>query len=355
MAFTEGLCPNIQQKLINIHRDGAPALQRTPVGYIDAILSPENTSGFEKIQTNDGSGKRRIVTITYFQRGIPTDTTSDPSLFCTADIEPAPFEVEIEAENWLSLKALVFNEEEMRKICDPDDMWIANIMDAYLDALAVQLDVEALTLQAANFGNFIDGTNTVHTIYPLDDNLNAQPVAEALMLREYQDINGKGTPLVVAAGNMDIYGRLVNIGCCNTGGVDVSKGSAYNYYYDRNVGAAFGDNNDFAVLQPGAVQLVTWNRFVGPYAKKSMEWEKSTLTDPKTGITYDMIVHYEPCAGDAAEGRYIINLGLYYNVYFMPADAYQAGDELFGVNGTLYFNASCGDYTCSDLPAGSLI
>jgi hypothetical protein len=68
-----------------------------------------------------------------------------------------------------------------------------------------------------------------------------------------------------------------------------------------------------------------------------------------------MIVNYIPCAGDAAEGQYVINLGIWYNLVFLPTDAYQATDELFGVNGTLYFNASCGDYTCSDLPAGSLI
>jgi hypothetical protein len=355
MPFTEGLCPNIQQKINNAWATMSPSTQRSKLGYLDALQSPQNTTGVEKIATNSRNGKTGIVTLTGYTRGVVAETSDDPSIFCDAAIEPTPYEIEVECDNWISLAGLTFNEDQMRKICDPDSMWIADILNSRFDAIATQLDAELLALQAANFGNFIDGTATVHTIYPLNSVLEAQPIAETLMLNEYMDINGTGTPLLVGAENINLYSQLVKIGCCNDGGVDVAANGQYQFFYDRQVGAAFGDNNDFVLMQPGAVQLVTWNRFVGPYIMDEKLWKKDTITDPKTGVTYDMVMSYSPCEGDAAEGQYVLSIGVYYTLAFLPVDAYQATDPLYGVNGTLYFNADCGDYTCSELPAGSEI
>jgi hypothetical protein len=355
MAWTEGLCASIQEKMIAIYGSKAPALQRTPTGYLDALQSAENKAGITAIPVNDGTGKKRIVRITGYSRGVVAETSTDPEDFCLTQVTPAPYENDVEADLWFSLPGLTFNETDMRKICDPDSMWIAEILNTRLDAFAVGLDAALLALQNANYGNFIDGSNATHVIYPINSEGEAQPLAEELMLNEYADINGVGRPIVVGAGNMRIYSGLTAIGCCNDGGVDVSQAGRYAFYFDRQVGAAFGDNNDFVVMQPGSVQLITWNRFVGAYAKSNDLFVKGTVTDPKNGLTVDMYMTYEPCADGAAEGQYILSIGVYYNLVFLPTDSYQATDPLYLTNGTLSFNADCGDYTCDDLPSGSII
>lgn len=52
---------------------------------------------------------------------------------CNADISKVPYEETVEINDVLSLKGLSFLEDEMRKLCDADQAWIARQINMHLD------------------------------------------------------------------------------------------------------------------------------------------------------------------------------------------------------------------------------
>jgi hypothetical protein len=87
-------------------------------------------------------------------------------------------------------------------------------------------------------------------------------------------------------------------------------------------------------MRPGSVQLITRNDYVGPYAKENDVFSHGTVTDPFTGITWDIKWHYNDC-----DDTYSMIIGVWYKQYFLPSDIFESGDDLFGVNGILHYRA----------------
>ena len=131
------------------------------------------------------------------------------------------------------------------------------------------------------------------------------------------------------------------IACCNELGFDLARWTDYRYYYDRFVDGQVG-TNEMIMLAPGAVQLVTWNAYVGDYAKRNDVFEHGTLTDPFTGLPYDIKIHYDDC-----RDRWSIQFGVHFEVVYLPQDGFDQNDDLAGVNYTFNF----GD--CSTIEACS--
>ena len=208
-----------------------------------------------------------------------------------------------------------------------------------MNAVNTALNKDLLAKQALNFGNFADGTN-VKSLKLLEDGTNAsRGIATAQMRHEYDKASASGAPIIVAGGNFDLYAKMNQIACCNDLGIDLSRWTDYQYFYDRFVDAQVG-TNDMIVLAPGAVQLVTWNKYVGEYAKRNDVFEHGTLTDPFTGLTYDIKINYDDC-----KDRWTIQFGLYFKLVHLPSNAFAADDDLNGVNYTFHWT------DCSELVA----
>jgi hypothetical protein len=99
-VFLEGLCEKIQDSLINIHKDKAPQVQRTQVGYLQMLMSAENTAGVEQIPI-PSDGKDRTVRIKGIRRGIASDITDEDDGDCATEIEKAPFEFQFHVNRFL--------------------------------------------------------------------------------------------------------------------------------------------------------------------------------------------------------------------------------------------------------------
>lgn len=79
-------------------------------------------------------------------------------------------------------------------------------------------------------------------------------------------------------------------------GLDLSAVDDLNPYafYDRFLDTTIGINN-FFMLSPGAVQLVTFNRNVGEHNRSVTNlYTHSTFVDPATGLEVDFEWYYEP-------------------------------------------------------------
>jgi len=326
MPFTQGLCQKLQTTLNRTAGQNAPALKRDRVGYLEALVSEANTAGVEMIPVPT-NGKKRLVQIDYYQRG--TVGTINGDLGCTEDVEKEPFEKIVDVRDSVSSQGLIFNEDEMRKLCEADDVWVSNILMGEMNAVNVALNKHLLGLQAANFGQFEDGS-AQKSLKLFEDTSNAtRGIARAQILHEYEKTAASGTPIIVGGGNFDLYAKSNEIACCNQLGFDLSQAQDdFLYFYDRFTQTEIGANQ-FFVMAPGATQLVTWNKYLGSYAKRNDVFEHGTITDPFTGLTYDLKIHYDDC-----NDRWTIKFFLHFALEFLPANAWAAGDDLEGVNYT---------------------
>jgi len=332
MAFTQGLCQKLQQDLINVAGCNAPALKRDKTGYLDAVVSEENRSGVEMIQVPT-NGKYRAVQINYNKRGTEADVNLTCTNNCLGEIEKEPFETVLNITNCLETKGLIFNDDEMRKLCESDAAWTANVVMGQMNAVNVALNKQLLAKQALNFGNFLGGT-AIKNVKLFEDTTNAaRAIALAQIKHELDNVGSCGTPLLIGGGNLDLFAKVNKMACCNanTGTSLEGWNNDASYYNDRFVEGVIGAG-EFIALAPGAVQLVTWNKYVGSYAKKNDVFEHGTITDPFTGLTYDIKVHYDDCAD-----RWVIKFFLNWEMFFIPATAFAAGDDLLGVNYTFNF------------------
>lgn len=342
--FTVGLCEAIQTSLIGLLGNNSPELKRTQVGYLQAVVSPQNTAGVTMVPVDPGNGKFKQVRITYIQRGCSDDvvlTCADGS--CDAEVFKSPLETLVEVTDCISTKWMGFNESDMRKLCEPDGTYRARVMNSQIDVLMVELDKALIALQNANFGNFpptnlpaaYDSCKDVILLNTCENGISY--AGEAEIIEDFKLLDTTSRPILIGAGRLSRYVTMAKVGCCNDTGINTSQAGAFDFFHDRYVEGIIGANG-FIGLVPGYVQLLTWNQFVGDYRKENDTFSHGTITDPLTGITLDQEWIYDPCTY-----QYKHRFKLHYELHFIPVDSFAACDELEGVNFTLCYTATASD------------
>ncbi len=335
--FTAGICANIQTSLNQLMGPNSPELKRTPVGYLQAITSPTNTAGLEVIPVDTNDGKKHKVTVVYGKRGTESDIQDTYNNGCTADTSDVPYEDEVEITDVQSTLGIAFSETEMRKLCEADQTWIARKINSKLDPFMVALNKKLITLQASNFGKFADGTSAVKSRQLIESSDNsAVYYGENQILNDFEDIDAVGRPILIGSGKLRDYVRLQGIGCCNAQGINMGDAGQFDYFNDRHVGTILGDADEFIGIAPGNVQLLTYNKYKGTYRRPfNGNYAKTTIIDPFTGLELDMRWKYDDC-----EEMWILTFSLWYNLWFLPTDAFETSDALSGVNYTLNYKAT---------------
>lgn len=334
-VFTEGICEDIQESLINLMGNNSPSLKRTPVGYLQAVKSASNMAGVRQMPI-PSDGKKRKVRIVFDQRATDTGITDSIGSSCDGDVVDTPFETDFEVEQEVSSPGIIFSEDEMRKLCQTDKSWIAQRLNARFDAMAVYINKKLITLQNSTFGKFKDGTSTVHSRQLLvAATKSAFYYGENQILNDFTDISATGRPILIGNGKLRDYTRIQSKGCCNASGIDLGMAGEFDYYQDQHVGTILGNADDFIGLAPGNVQFASWNKYVGSYEKLWDSVIKTTMMDPYTGLVYDLTWKYDDC-----EENWILKLSLHYDLFFLPSNAFNASDPLTGVNYTLHYRAT---------------
>jgi hypothetical protein len=88
---------------------------------------------------------------------------------------------------------------------------------------------------------------------------------------------------------------------------------------------------------PGAVQMISFNEFKGILEMNDSTLVQGTLQhpDPNLPLTFDYRAEYTCNGADSKVWNFEVALN--HDFIFLPADMYQAGDRLEGVNGILKF------------------
>ena len=317
MAYTEGLCSAIQVNLNDIAGSNAPALRREKVGYVDALMSDANRAGFtaQIVPTN---GKFRTVQINYQTQPCDGDVSTSCTPNCTPDVEPTPSEALITDFSCLKYK-MGFDENEMRKLCEADSVWVGQTIMNAMNAVDVALDKALLAGVGSSYYLADSGTCTLGNLEVPLFNTSGQvnPMAWAYIKHIYEQTGANGIPFLIGGGSIDLFAKATQMACCNTNyGMDMSNwmSDAY-YYYDRFVNSVESATSTY-MLAPGTRQLVLWNKYVGDYAKRNDSFEHGTVVDPFTGLVYDLKTNYDDCTE-----KWYVEIGLNYHHWAIPAGA----------------------------------
>lgn len=344
--FDQALCPLIQEKLVDKFGMNAPMFKYKRLGFLQAITSNAMTAGTTQIQLDGGvGGKIRQVQLIYdtpyclgvAQKSyncVDVDTATNnqqPGLASRLVTLPAnPF---ILVDGSGNPTRLMFDKNEMRKICEGEgELMVRHIM-AFLRNLEEGMNNALLEQFAPLVGKFADGSGLKGI--PLFAN-DAGGISQALLSatekleQEYSDISATGLPILVGHTIPRNYAQRLKWGCCNLQGVNMANASGGFYFFDDQfIDGAVGAN-DFFLLAPNSVQLVTWNKYIVDQAENTDVYQAGAITSPFTGITYDMRVFW-----DVKCEKYFVELMSFSQMVVSPA----GGCGIAGANGTLAFHA----------------
>lgn len=337
-VFTAGICVEKLMDLADIKGNvNDPLFKRSPLGWIEAVTSPLNKTGVE-ITTQEGA-KEKSVRIKWMQRDIQTQVRTSADSSCT-DGDYADFDEEtISLSNYVR-RSMKFKTSEIKKICEGRGDFMKIRMKAAFDAITREINETGLTDQALNFGiNVRTGSATASdlTVFP---NATGAPNARPLQIMK-NDYNVRnqfvGTMILIGAGNAYDYWTTLEASCCNDGGVDMlalSNRLGWSPFIDTQMETVLGTNH-FMVMEPGAVQFLTFNDYVGEDATSAgASVARGTIKDPRTGIVYDLKVLQDDCSDD-----WTVIISLTYDFWFTPISQYHFDDPLRGTRGTLRYRA----------------
>lgn len=360
MAYTEGLCPQIQQAAVNVFGANIPALKRRRLGFLESVMSSYNRDGFQVIQLDGGNrGKIRTVQIVYDDAYCLNVAAG--AYDCTAPTadanktEPSPQEVLItlpsnpyvmkSTANGTPVQRLKLTDWEIRKLCENKDMFISRQITSWLLNFEEGLNKALLAEYAALIGTFADGdTEKNIPLYANDAAGINQPLksAQHTLRNEYMNIRAQGQPIVIGSRLFQNYNSDVNNGCCNLNGVMMQPTNMGWYFFEDDYIETVIGSGYISVLAPGAVQVVTWNKYQsGAEQEDHEQLVRGTIISPWTGMEYDMKMFY-----DVSCEAWYLELFSYSKIVVVPA----GGCGITGANGTLKFKA-CAEaetFTCEE-------
>lgn len=338
--YTQGLCPQIQKSVIAAFGANAPAMKRRRLGLLEGLMSSYNRSGFEVIQIDGGQqGKIRIVQLVYdnpYCLDVATGTYDCTQPFGQGQ-EPDPKEklVTLPANPFImksggNPKRLKLDQTAIRYLCESEDSFAARQVLNWLINFEEGFDLALGTLIAPLIGTFANGDSEKNLpLYANDGGgiNNALKSAQHKLRNEYTDIRATGLPIIIGDNLFQNYNSDVNRGaCCNLNGVSMVPSDGWYYFEDDQIESSIGDKRILA-LAPGAVQLVTWNKYA-PVETDEYNLQTGRLVSPWTGMQYDMKMVW-----DSNCEAWFLELMTWSQLQTAPS----GGCGIDGANGTLKF------------------
>jgi hypothetical protein len=169
--------------------------------------------------------------------------------------------------------------------------------------------------------------------------LNFSEWADMEMMLEDNQYGSR--PIIVGQTNALMHKavKAQAISCCNQDGYDMGAVDGLNFYKSRNITTALGGANRVLAFNPGYLKAVFNPLNVGEFRKDTETYKEMTITDPISGLTFDLVMNYVICNDDDNYWQYTI--GTQYGLYALPADKiYATNDYLYNSNKVLEFAVS---------------
>jgi hypothetical protein len=322
-------CPQIQQDLNTQFVQFDPLGAKDVQGFTDFVSSGMNTNGFLQNQIAGGRGKLKQVELLYTPP-IPESEVSDSAAkLCVSSDEDGQIShtYEIDPLVGSSINKL-FTISDLATMCKDNDLWFAQRIQAMMDGLEKKIGTDNAEQLALLTGAFGDGDNdvaaNVKTIAtkkatslgaPFDIDAISEIIFSAM------DAGYGNKPFIFGYGEILKYFKKLYATSIAAEGIDYGAFAAANdavFIADKKVKAALGDEN-FIMLAPGAVQMLTYLEFEGGLSTvNDGAYQQNTIINPKTGRKFDFQLKND-C------GNISVNIKLAHKLVGLPTDMYPVG------------------------------
>jgi hypothetical protein len=345
-------CITTQQMLSDITRENTPDFVRIKRnGFLNAVTSAENTSGFEVVKTSDSRGKalpgvgNRTVEIKYRKQLCPTITAAAADMCdASADI-PDDWEYSGVSVDCVQSVAFGLSKEEFRQLCEEPNDRMARLMRDYVSTLREAVNNDLITKYIAGLGLYFNGDDSanpleVRTLFPF--NTSGQTNAQFLqpLMADWRKSNWSGDPIVVYG---DMVSRFLgdrDIFVGDNDGKDATRAGFPPGFLDYEVDNVFADTFQHIISWvPGFIQMTEWDRYVGVYEEFKEDYSRTQLT--MDGFTFDYTIRYIEC-----DERWVVTMTKYYDLFKMPDEALSSACGQLS-NGCLNWLVDCGDIDCN--------
>lgn len=319
-------CPSIQDYLDghfgeingNFTSIGAP--------FLEFVRSPLNTNGALQRQIDSGNGHYRSVELLYESRDLVSAVTTSASISCSGGNQPCNDSklYEIDPAVGAGIKWSIEN-AVIAKQCEGDASYFARQVQRKIDVMLRAMDKSTVATAATLIGRFASTGNT--SAITIDTkNADGVYIADAVETVRYETLrNEQASNVVLFSGSQKFYNYFTQYlgSVANTAfGMDIAKmiqAKGIVPFYDINI-ETFGADKVLAFM-PGAVQLITYNKFAGSNTFDTATIKQGTVQDMRTGLYFDYYAEYD-C------GIWNFQLSLAYKLVGAPTDLFTAGDPL---------------------------
>lgn len=339
-------CRALQQDLMDYYGNNSPEFKTMGSdALVKWLLSPQNTAGFNQIAdgiTQTVPGKKRAVAFALDNPfcfdvcaianvDCETERTAidNPTQEIVFDLDGPAFRVCNSEGDPLRLE---FTRDDLRKYCTKTDTsYISRQISRFNRQFVKAFNKRIGEILETMIGQNADGASM--TSIPFFINLTTgmqtlNPEAWWYLRKIYLDIGGENQFALIGGSvltKLMEYQKWANL---TDAGLDLSQLTdlAPYTFYDRTLDTTLGVNQ-FYLLNPGAVQLVTFVENIGENNREVTDlYTHSTFVDPPTGLEIDFEWYFEPkCKVWTYEPH------LYAELAVVPA----GGCGLPGANGTL--------------------
>lgn len=355
-------CIKVQQALDSITGVNTPEFLRQETnGFMSALMSDNNTSGFSQVQTQIGNtgkgpgttGSNFRTSVEYRMRSCTTSVDVIPSLCddgaeTNSDIIASEVTVECSKsqEFWL-------NKEEFRQLCEsPTDLQRDLLRDKIAD-LKRDINDDLITKYLTGLGNYYTNPGDV----PVDSGLNPKTLllfnasaqtnglAMSPLFADYRKSGFSRAPIVVGGDMFERWQRAQNLFVGNDEGLDTGRMNTppnwIDYAVDQII-AVPGQQNLLSWV-PGYIQFLEWTQFPAGSAYEELKEDYQQTTITVDGMTFDFSVNYDKCLG---KWHFIITK--IYDLFKTPPEAFNTVAPCNQQsNGCLQWIADCGDLDCN--------
>lgn len=366
--MANGFCPAILTHINTVTECASPMKKVTPSGFFKMLLDNKQVADVTSFK-DDGMGHVRDVNIKFAPRFL--DTQTNTTLSCDPVVQSGWLETSIADPTLYREFGIYIDSADMAKYCADASATVmaagskepTKFMNEFMEqitraanALIVAIDKDLLTKQLANFGrNARTGSNAAAALnFPLSTTTNDLTQGILTLLNDMSVNEACNDYKIVGSGLFNNFDKQQFMKCCAQNGVDTSRWNNYQFYFDINAQGVWGANQ-IGVFEDRAVQLIDINKnnlFTG---MKTGSSELFTMTLPLDccaggyeGLTFDAQLKFIDCPTTVNIGGvpttknrgWVLMLGKAFDLWNIPANAYQATDRLFQNNGTYRYTVS---------------
>lgn len=341
-----------------IARDLAPDNITEQMGMTGALISPQNTTGFEAIEVNMFPGKGRPqanskpkIEIEYES---PACDEANTTMSGLCDDQPVDGDtlgyLEVTVDEVSSLGGQ-FDKEAFERICEqPDERLAKQIRKKARDVVRkmnktlIAKAYSVMGLYPSDGASSVGGTAKSINILNADGFIN--PAGMAVVKSQFRRMHTDRLPIVVGGDILATWEDTRVMGGLGANAVGAQTGvqqggvSLFLDYHLDPVIQGLETDTDSHLLSwvPGTLRLLEWAKYKGPWEELGKEdYTETTLNID--GIAFDYSLYYDNCDH---VWKYVVSKT--YDLFWIPDAVYQ---PCWTFNHKLHFKAACGTWDCN--------